>query len=520
MAERLLTKEQVNDVIEFSQALWTAENMGYYSPFISNQLLKSLNNNPNIPTVESIKKALTNYKNSGEELQGYTEFMSNFDMIFKRTMYSYINALSFDLQIVCTNAFTKEDYDSDAYKEDKQRIYGFLDKFDYKKEFRNVVSELMQKEVYYTWFRKTKWGNKGMKCTLQILPQDRCMLTGYWENGLLFDFDMNYFLMPGVDIDGYDPIFKKYYNSVFGDKSSSNMANYKPTNPLNSRNGTYALWTQTSPEDGAWAFKFDTNNFNTAPFLAPFLKDTIRNSEIEQLQYDKDFASAYAILAGEIRLFDNAKSGTTANQFAIDPKTLGAFMGKAKAGLEKVKLAALPLENTKFHQYEDKNKDMYTNQLINSAGAGSGISRVIYSSDRMSNAEIEAGLTEMYNTMKPLYAQFQNFLNFFANKLTKKYKFKFIFDGSNYRFERESRLERLMKLADKGIVLGPSAWASVMGYAPQDFERLLDETNYGDFSTKWRLMLNTNTSKDGGSGGRPQKDDMDLSESGQDSRDV
>ena len=67
---------------------------------------------------------------------------------------------------------------------------------------------------------------------------------------------MTYFLNPGVDIDGYDPAFKKYYNRVFGE--SKGISDYRPTNALNVRNGTYAMWTQTSPEDGAWA-KFNNS---------------------------------------------------------------------------------------------------------------------------------------------------------------------------------------------------------------------------------------------------------------------
>ena len=61
---------------------------------------------------------------------------------------------------------------------------------------------------------------------------------------------MTYFLNPGVDIDGFDPAFKKYYNRVFD--STNGIANYRPSNVLNDRTGTYAMWTQTSPEDGAW----------------------------------------------------------------------------------------------------------------------------------------------------------------------------------------------------------------------------------------------------------------------------
>lgn len=524
MSQPYINEEQVQAVIQFAQGLWAGEKYGVYSPWLQNQLLNNLNNNSIVPTYQKIQEALASYKESANNLQGYMEFMQKFDMIFARTLMSYVNVLSFDLTVTCKNAFTQSDYQSTEYAEDKKRIYKFLDNFDYKAEFRKMLQEMMRHEVVYTWFRKTKWGNKGMKCALQIMPQNRCMLTGYWEKGLLWDFDMNYFLQPGVDIDGFDPAFKKYYNNVFGD--NQNPWHYIPTNPLDSREGIFATWTQTSPDDGAWCFKLFPENFNTTPYLAPFLKDAIRNDEIANLQYNKDIASAYGILAGEIRLFDNAKSGTTANQFAIDPATLGAFMGKVKEGLQNVgttgpttKAVAMPTENIKWFQFSDSNPTMYEQQLSNSAGVGSGISRVIYSSDRMSNAEIEAGIIDQYNTVKQVYSQFNNFLEFFGNQLTKKYKFKMTLDGCSYPFEREKRFERLTKAADKGIVLGPSAWASAMGYTPMEFDRLLDEAKYGDFSNKWQLMLNTNTTAQDSQGGRPQKNTGDLTDSGESSRD-
>ena len=525
--KKLLEKQEVVDVIEFAQNLWAAEKYGLYTPWLQNQLLNNLNNNPRIPDYKSIVEALSSYKESAKNLQDYMEFMQKFDMIFARTLMSYVNVLSFDLTITCKNAFTQADYQSAEYAEDKKRIYKFLDNFDYKAEFRKMLQEMLRHEVVYTWFRKTKWGNKGMKCALQILPQNRCMLTGYWEKGMLFDFDMNYFLQPGVDIDGFDPEFKKYYNNVFG--TTENPWRYVPTNPLSSHDGTFAMWTQTSPDSGAWVWKFDMSNFNTTPYLAPFLKDAIRNDEVATLQYNKDIASAYGILAGEIKTFDNAKSGTVANQFTIDPALIGVLMGKVKQGLQGIgpngdststtKAVAMPTENIKWFQFSDSNPTMYEQQLANSAGVGSGISRVIYSSDRMSNAEIEAGIIDQYNTVKQVYSQFNNFLEFFGNQLTKRYKFKFSFDGCSYPFEREKRFERLTKAADKGIVLGPSAWASAMGYTPMEFDRLLDEAKYGDFSTKWQLMLNTNTTAQDSQGGRPQKDTGDLTDSGESSRD-
>ena len=516
MAEKI-SRSDVQDVIDFSAGLMAVDN--FYSPFLSNQLLTNLNNNPRLPSAESVKKALNDYKNSGEELQGFVEFASSFDMIFKRTLYSYANALSFDLQITCKNAYTESDYQSDEYKKDRQTVDNFLTNFDYKKEFYNVLLNVLKRDTYFTWFRKTKTGNRGkMKFALQIMPQDYCMLTGYFEKGLLWSLNILYYMQPGVDLNGFDPSITKTYL-----RALETVDSYVPSAPLNDRKGSYAMWVDVSPLDGAWAWKFDTSSFANNPFLSPYVANVLRNDEIGELQYNKDLIAASGILAGEIKLFDSAKSGQKANQFSIDPKTLGTFMSLVKKGLQStIKAVAVPLENIKFFQFEDKNPNSYTNELTTTAGIGTGISRVIYSSDKMSNAELEAALNEVYQTMKPMYAQFNNFLDFYVNQMTSKYKFKFEFVGSNYQFERDARFDKMMKMADKGLVLNSSAWASAVGMNPVTFDRMLAESKYTGWIDKYsQMLLNANTSsyKDN-EGGRERKNVRDLTESGEASRET
>lgn len=517
MMEEKISRSDIQDVIDFSAGLMAVDN--FYSPFLSNQLLTNLNNNPRLPSAESVKKALNDYKNSGEELQGFVEFASSFDMIFKRTLYSYANALSFDLQITCKNAYTESDYQSDEYKKDRQTVDNFLTNFDYKKEFYNVLLNVLKRDTYFTWFRKTKTGNRGkMKFALQIMPQDYCMLTGYFEKGLLWSMNQLYWTLPGVDLDSYDPSLKRTYQRALENAE----LNYKPSAPLNERTGSYALWADVSPLDGAWCFKWATDNFANNPFLSPYVVNVLRSDEIGELQYNKDLIAASGILAGEIQLYDQARSGQKANQFSIDPKTLGAFMQKVKSGLNGVaKIAAVPLANIKYFQFEDKNPNSYTNELTTTAGIGTGISRVIYSSDKMSNAELEAALNEVYQTMKPMYAQFNNFLDFYVNQMTSKYKFKFEFVGSNYQFERDARFDKMMKMADKGLVLNSSAWASAVGMNPVTFDRMLAESKYTGWIDKYStLMLNANTTAQSSEGGRPRKSSSSLTDSGEASRET
>ena len=98
MAEHL-DRSQIQDVIDFAQGLYLADNYGYWNPWLSNQIMQNLNNNPRIPTFDKIREALADYKYNEQNLQGYTEFMMQYDMIFKRTLYSYANTLAFDLDI-------------------------------------------------------------------------------------------------------------------------------------------------------------------------------------------------------------------------------------------------------------------------------------------------------------------------------------------------------------------------------------------------------------------------------------
>ena len=123
MSKQLLTKDEVEAVVEFSQGLYTYGQYGYWSPFMSNQLLQNLNGTTKIPDSKSVREALMKCKENEETIQGYMDFARFFDMIFSRVLKSYANALSFDLQIVCTNAYTNDDYNSDTYIKDKKRIY-------------------------------------------------------------------------------------------------------------------------------------------------------------------------------------------------------------------------------------------------------------------------------------------------------------------------------------------------------------------------------------------------------------
>lgn len=509
-----LTKEQVNYAVEFARSLADVKNQfGIFTPDLLHNLMVDLNVNPTEATYDKIVKALNQAKNSAPELQGYSEWMEYNDMLYKRTLRYYANMLSFDYYY--TSNCPQQDMSKKAYQDDKAIVEKFMRSFDYKAEFSNMLIEMLRRETVFTWLRTTNGTmsedneintTKASKYTLQIMPQKYCKSVGYFEkSGILYDFDMNYFLKAGVDIEGFDPTFMTKYKEIFTD---GGINNYDPQNPFNKRNGTFAYWVQTSPDDGAWVFKMDTSNFNSVPFLAPLLQNVINDREMAALQKNKNIISAYALLIGELKMLDKQQSGNVKDAFAIDPKTLGYFMQLVKQGLQdSIKVGAMPTENAKLYQYQDYVPDMSVIQNNASANLGVGASKLIYANEKMSQSESEAAIMNDFMTMAKIYPQFSHFLEFFINKKTRKYQFHFVFKGSPYIFERQQRQKEISDLADKGIVLGTPAWACAYGYDPFDFDRLLDQAKGENFTDKLTQLISIHTASGSNeSKGRPLKD--------------
>lgn len=525
-----LTENQVYDVLKFSNAIYDYMRNGAWNPNSQHDILLSLNNNQKKANYDDVISALTRSLQNAEDIQGYSEFMYVFDTIYSKTIRYYSNLLAFDLEWECINA-KGSDFASKEYQEDERRMMKFLDNFDYKREFKNkAVPQILKTGVFFGWFRDSNGTinddpiddtdeisvKKTSKYTLQIMPQNKCKITNYYNGGFIYDFDMNYFLQPSVDIQTYDPSLIKEFKRVFRNKTA---LDYKPHSQLNRRDGTYCTWTQTSPEDGAVVFKWDESNINILPPFGNLMKVVFDNTKVHELQMDKNMASAWAILYGNIGLLDKEKSGQKPNQTAFTPEVMLKFMSLVQGALKDImKTVALPLENTRFGQFQDSNADMESNSLVTSATQGAFASPLIFdNSTSKGQALILNGLIADYNEMASLYPQFAYMLGYYCNKKTRKYKFKFTFKGSNFPFEREYRTKQINELASRGLTLPPQYWASAYGYKPQDFKRALEEAHNIGMNENYITPLINMATVDSTAlldGGRPKSTDGDISDAG------
>lgn len=531
MSKDKLTQEELDSVMQFATSLYNGVgNYGFFSPFGQNRELLGLNGKSIKPTQAKLLKALESSPYDYKALAEYSSFYEVFDAIYSKTLKYFIGLLSFDLTYSCKNIKNPSDYSSQEYKDDLKRVYKFLDNFDYKHEFKKILKIMTTRDVVYTWFRDSHEIDsaielndtkikKDEKFALQIMPQDECILDGLFNNNqYLYSLNMNYFLKGDVDINLYAPQIKKMLRSAFDGKDD-----YKPSMSIDNRNGSYANYVQCNPNYGAYAFKFDASTFAIKPPFVNLLKAIINNDDVEKLQMDKNMIAAWYLLAGEIGLLKDTKTVKSDN-FAIKPSTMGQFMSLVSSGIRgNVKPILLPAENIRGWQFTDQSPAMYKNQLATSSGQGASASELIYHDNNLSQFAMQNAILTDYAFMKQVYGQFSQFLNFFINKKTKKYKFNFVLDGLDRDWYRETQLTNIMKLSDKGLTLPPQYFASVMGYGVQDFARALEEAHYGGMTDNLTILMNVNTMKDGNQsssdGGRPKADTLEKSDSTEQNQD-
>ena len=75
--------------------------------------------------------------------------MRVWDGIYKKTLENKMSLLAFDKYEYCVNINNPKEYQDKAYLDDVKRVKKFFQKFNYKQEFRNAVSNMVATDTYF-----------------------------------------------------------------------------------------------------------------------------------------------------------------------------------------------------------------------------------------------------------------------------------------------------------------------------------------------------------------------------------
>lgn len=524
--QETLSVEQVNDVLNavdylehnwdfqsFSQN-WSnsafsipAYGTGYYTPETVSQQMKNLNMNPAEVTISGIQNALKNPKDSETILRDYATSTELMNMYYKRLIRYFPDMAAFNMTFDVINIEKDSELTSKEFRNDLKILDRFTSRFNFKEEFQKVLRQLFRQGVYYSVLRA-----EGSKWTLQELPPDFCMITGRHDYGLLFDFNMNWFIGNyGVDIDMFPKIFKKMYRAVF----KSNSIDYDPSTPVNKRNSSFVYWHQCSPADGFWAWKISPEIATIVPYFSPLFAEISFQPTLAGLQNDKYFIEASKLLVGIVGFNKENKSGNVANAINMTPDLLGKFLGVARQGLNKqIGLVALPVEEMEAVQFDTSEKNIVTDYVSAISKQSISSADAIFNINKRNTHESKTALAVDMNVIDALYSMFADFVEYFVNKETKKFKFRIKFHDMNMADSKSERLENFKQMASMGIVdIQQAARVCDMNVFELDRSLMLTKT-FGLENKLLPLLSLNNQSRDGitgvtGSQGRPAKPNSD-----------
>lgn len=415
----------------------------YNTPQTINTGLQSINMNPSVPDQQRITEALDSPKTSEEILRNYATYFEIHSHLYKRILSFDSDLLAWNLTFDCINA-EKQDFGTEEFKRDVKVIDDFCSRFNLK-DFRKIVYQILRQGVYFGVFR-----DEADLYSWQQLPSDYCIITGDSNVGKLFDFDFSYFLnVSGTNIDMYPAIFKKLYAKVMRQVGEL----YKPQGKIDKRHSSFVYWINVSPKNNFFCFDLDNALMTMLPYYSSLFEDMDLQPIMRSLEKNKAMISAQKLLVGVIDTYENAKSGTVPNQLKITPEVMGKFLSLARQALdESIGLTAMPVKDVKAVDFTVEAQNRYTAYQRNISANALSSSASILTENKLNTFESQLALTIDENFVKGLYSQFAQFLNYYINKRTEKFKFKFTFHDTNTNRDEKKRIDNFKNFAQMGIV--------------------------------------------------------------------
>lgn len=507
-------QEDISYCTEFLKAYNTQSYSGQnymLSPHLLNSTLKSLNMDGYDFSIEQIRKMVMSPHNFEQELRKLSYFYYNAISIYRRTIEYKSILLDFDWEptpyTLDGKPILQSDIKSSAFKKDFAEMSKFFNCFDVKQEFSKVLFNLLLYDTYYTSTR-----DYDGHIYLQELPSTHCIIDSTSYLGYLFSFDLSYFMNSGVDINAYSPVLRKKYNEVLKLKQNT----YNPNLPQ--RNGSWVYWHGMLPDD-AWVFKFNNNFAGSVPPLLDMLIDYSKIDKFKELEDVKKQLEAYKVIFATVPRLTNNRSGNKTDDFAISSTELGKFVSAVKQTLGTgVDFKAAPLEDFKAFDFSPSSseKNLLETELNNMLKQSATSDAILTGGSSVSSNNIYKLVSS--EIVKSVYPQFENYCEYQINKKTKKYKFKIKFVGTI--FDREERRKAANEDMERGIIT-PAIFSS-RGIQMTNAANTLNMMYGLNFPEIFKPIKTASTmsSNEKDSSGRKKLNDCDLSESGEQTRNI
>ena len=392
-----------------------------------------------------------------------------------------------------------EENDEESILKEYDRVVNIVTNMHMETQIYKLMLSLWKNGVVYGYIYGDPEGEGSFY--IHVLDPDYCKIScASYDNGVLgFLFDMTYFNSNVEQLEYYDKEFQTLYKQYQNDN---------------------VKWKQL-PIERTICLKIDLDNLDySIPPLSGLLEQIISLTDLQAAQDELDSLQNYKMVWGKLDTISGTKSP---DDFAVDLDLALAFMKKINAALpENVAYALSPLD---LDTIEFKDNDASDSNVLSKAYSNviESNGSIIMNSNKITNSTAFklAMKVECEDAMAPttqLNAWLKFYLKYNHNVETITVEFS---DISPYFMDDE--IEKYTKLAGLGLPI-KSELSSMINANPQksfgmDFlERQLLKLGI----ERWNNPLVSSAVQSGNpsdSGGAPKKEDGDLSDEGEATRD-
>lgn len=432
---------------------------------------------------------MQNPDKSEKQLRNLSNYFYNASPNYKRLIQYFAGLPTFD-HIVEPYDLDKEKVNLEKFKKQYYKTLKLIEIMNLPHEFSKILSSAFREDTFFGYEHMT-----ADSYFIQKLNNDYCKITSLEDGVFNFSFDFSYFDKFRGKIDKYPEEFQKKYNLYQNDK-------------------TNMKWQELSAENTICIKINESIEYSFPPFATIF-EAVFDIDESKKLKRVKDKMDNYMILTQQIPIDEN--SGET-NKFLIDLETAVQFHNKASQSLpDEVGLVTSPMKIEAIKLERKNNDSDNVAQATRALFDDAGVSQFLFNSDKSTNTGVNKSILTDEQIIFAVLKQFQRWVNRKLKYFNTSYKFRVEFLKTTEN-NRQDVFENYLKAAQYGFPTKHATFAA-LGHSPSSLENMVFlENQVLGLTLKLEPLSSSHTTSGKDGAGAPSKNDNDISESGEKTR--
>jgi hypothetical protein len=471
----------------------TSSSNGKYQPLMSEKNFQDINISPQVASSEQIESWLLSPQYFDKELRHLSQYLAYAVGQYNRAIW-YLNTIKSYNYVPKFPYIAEEEENSDIYKQDWETYLKVLQKMNIKYNIPKIDASVMYDGIVATYIVETN-----DTISMHIIPTDHVYITSPWTFGYTFAIDLTYFDRFAMLDDQVPELIEAYKLFVSMRKalfSGEKLAPYQ--------------YYQVPPQKG-WIFTFDPIHPDKVPPLTSSMGSTIDILSYKELLKNKLALDLYKVIALKIPLDKDNKNMAISYDLATEitavvqsqlPDNMRVFTSPFDSN------AIVTDQTNRFGEIIDISNGNFSASTGFPQGLFGSIEAKQGTALQMSQkVDFAYASTHMYN-------QYNNFVNYQVAIRTKKYHFGVKFFGNKIEEQKETEMYSGLVRTNNAFVY--DLFAST-GKEPYEIESCLRKEN--KLKKLMEPIISAFNTSDAKDAGRSSKNDSDLSDAGENTRD-